>query len=88
MECYICKEKEMKCIDDVNYETARIDWFECQNCGVKATVEYSPTDRSHVKKTTFFVGVDTSSKKDLGVETHYFVGKNGKVEIVDQKVCI
>jgi hypothetical protein len=30
----------MKCTDDVNQETVRIDWLECPKCGSKAEIRY------------------------------------------------
>lgn len=39
MECYTCKTK-MECVDDINTEFLRIDWFKCPKCKSKAEVIY------------------------------------------------
>ena len=39
MKCYTCKSK-MKCIDDVNTNQVRIDWYECDKCKSTATIVY------------------------------------------------
>lgn len=39
MECITCKTK-MKCVDDVNDISIRIDWEECPKCGSKAEIQY------------------------------------------------
>lgn len=39
MECLVCKT-EMKCINDVNYTSTRIDWLKCPKCGSVAEIEY------------------------------------------------
>lgn len=39
MKCFTCKT-EMECVDDVNQEHIRIDWFQCPKCGSKATMIY------------------------------------------------
>lgn len=39
MECYTCKDK-MKCVDDINQEMLRVDFFECTRCESVAEVTY------------------------------------------------
>jgi Zn finger protein HypA/HybF involved in hydrogenase expression len=39
MKCFTCKT-EMKCTDDINEETVRIDWLECPKCNSNAYVSY------------------------------------------------
>lgn len=39
MKCITCKT-EMKCIDDVNEISTRIDWLECPKCKSKAEVTF------------------------------------------------
>jgi DNA-directed RNA polymerase subunit M/transcription elongation factor TFIIS len=39
MECITCKEI-MKCVDDVNDISVRIDWLVCPKCGSKAEIVY------------------------------------------------
>jgi hypothetical protein len=39
MECITCKTK-MKCVDDVNDISTRIDWLECSKCKSKAEIQY------------------------------------------------
>lgn len=33
---------EMVCYDDIVYQTCRIDWLKCPECGSKAEIEYNP----------------------------------------------
>ena len=39
MKCHTCKT-EMKCVNDVNEEIARIDWLECPKCKSTAEVHF------------------------------------------------
>lgn len=39
MDCLTCGTK-MKCVNDVNEESARIDFVECPKCGSKADIIY------------------------------------------------
>lgn len=39
MKCFTCKS-EMKCTNDINEETARIDYFECPKCESTAYISY------------------------------------------------
>jgi len=41
MECLTCKTI-MKCTDDVNDISTRIDWLVCPKCGSQAEIEYDP----------------------------------------------
>ena len=50
MECYTCHE-QMKCVDDVNEISIRIDWFECPKCKSKADVEYGQNGKYITKVT-------------------------------------
>lgn len=40
MKCLECNE-EMKCVNDVNYTTIRIDFLKCEKCGATADVAYT-----------------------------------------------
>lgn len=40
MKCHCCGE-EMKCVDDVNEATVRIDWMKCPKCSSFAEIEYN-----------------------------------------------
>lgn len=50
MECITCKT-EMKCINDVNEMSARIDWLKCPKCGSKAEIIYAYHGRYIAKVT-------------------------------------
>lgn len=39
MKCFTCKST-MECVDDINVETCRIDWFKCPKCNSRAEVNY------------------------------------------------
>ena len=39
MKCHTCKTV-MKCVNDVNEISVRIDWVECPKCGSKADIIY------------------------------------------------
>ena len=39
MECFTCKSK-MKCTDDINEITTRIDFMECPKCKSTASIIY------------------------------------------------
>ena len=39
MECLTC-HTQMKCVDDVNEVSTRIDWEECPKCHSKAEIVY------------------------------------------------
>jgi hypothetical protein len=39
MKCLLC-ETEMKCENDVNDISTRIDWLSCTKCGSVAEVQY------------------------------------------------
>ena len=40
MKCLECGT-EMKCVDDVNTISTRIDWEKCPKCGATVEIEYS-----------------------------------------------
>ena len=40
MKCLECGT-EMKCVDDVNNISTRIDWEKCPKCGATVEIEYS-----------------------------------------------
>lgn len=40
MKCLECGT-EMKCVDDINTISTRIDWEKCPKCGATAEIEYS-----------------------------------------------
>ena len=52
MKCIVC-ESEMKCVDDVNDVSTRIDWMECPVCGTKAEIIYTNTTHPCIEKVTF-----------------------------------
>jgi Zn finger protein HypA/HybF involved in hydrogenase expression len=39
MKCHTCKT-QMKCTDDVNDQTVRVDWFECPKCHSTSEIHY------------------------------------------------
>lgn len=39
MKCYTCKSK-MKCVDDINMDILRVDFFSCEKCKSVAEVRY------------------------------------------------
>lgn len=39
MKCVTC-DNEMTCIDDINEDATRIDWFKCKNCNTEMEVQY------------------------------------------------
>ena len=39
MKCFTCKTK-MKCINDVNDISVRIDWYECPKCNSSSEIIY------------------------------------------------
>lgn len=40
MKCFKCNT-EMKCYDDINYETVRMDFEKCPKCNSKAEIIYN-----------------------------------------------
>lgn len=40
MTCLCCGE-QMKCVDDVNNNTTRLDWERCPKCNSFAEIEYN-----------------------------------------------
>lgn len=59
MECHTCRTK-MKCYDDVNDISTRIDWLKCPKCGSWAEVEYGENGK-YINKVTW--------KRDMQEET-------------------
>lgn len=45
MNCFKC-QSEMKCYDDINYDTIRIDFEKCPVCNSKAEIRYNIHDRN------------------------------------------
>lgn len=41
MKCFTC-QSEMKNINDIVYESVRIDWYKCPKCNSIAQVELHP----------------------------------------------
>lgn len=50
MECITCKET-MKCVNDVNDISIRIDWLECPKCKSTAEVIYGANGKYITKVT-------------------------------------
>jgi hypothetical protein len=48
MDCITCKTP-MKCYDDVNDISVRIDWVICPKCGAKAEIHYDPQKHCIIK---------------------------------------
>lgn len=46
--CVKCRTK-MDCIDDINYDTVRIDYYQCPNCKSQETVQYNPHSMELIK---------------------------------------
>ena len=51
MKCLTCKT-EMKCINDVNDISTRIDWEKCPKCKSKAEIQYE-NGGEYVEKVTW-----------------------------------
>jgi len=51
MKCITC-ETEMKCVNDVNDISTRIDWLDCPKCGSTAEITYGTNgaERQLIKK--------------------------------------
>lgn len=48
MKCIICNV-EMRCVDDVNDISTKIDWVVCPVCGTKAEINFT-ADRKNIEK--------------------------------------
>ena len=51
MKCITCKTV-MKCIDDVNGASVRIDWLECPKCKSQAEVVFGQNGK-YIEKVTW-----------------------------------
>jgi len=50
MECLTC-HTQMKCVDDVNDISIRIDWVKCPKCGSAAEIQYGDNGKYILKVT-------------------------------------
>ena len=49
MKCFTCGT-EMKCVDDVNEISTRIDFVECPKCKSKADIVYENNNCEYIKE--------------------------------------
>ena len=48
MICHCCNE-QMKCVDDVNEISTRIDWMRCPKCNSFAEIEYDTSSHKIIQ---------------------------------------
>jgi len=50
MKCMYCGSN-MKCVNDVNDISVRIDWYECTECDGKCEIIYNTIDSKPINRT-------------------------------------